>query len=145
MNCALWKKPDSEGYILYCCLVTKSCPTLSNPLDCSLPGSSVHGISQARILEWVAISSSMGSAWPRGRTQAPRIGRWVLYQRATRESQIWNRSKLNTYLLFIEIILVFENFFTFIQILKWELFTWNLCEVHWWAIDTKWSIRNITT
>ena len=41
-----------------CCIVAKSCPTLCNPMDCSLPGSSVHGISQARILEWVNISSS---------------------------------------------------------------------------------------
>ena len=39
-------------------LVTQSCPTLYNPLDCSLPGSSVHGIVQARILEWVAIPFS---------------------------------------------------------------------------------------
>ena len=38
--------------------VTQSCPTLSNPLDCSLPGSSVHGIFQARILEWGAIDFS---------------------------------------------------------------------------------------
>ena len=38
--------------------VTQSCPTLSNPMDCSLPGSSVHGIFQARILEWVAIAFS---------------------------------------------------------------------------------------
>ena len=38
----------------------QSCPTLCNPLDCSRPGSSVHGISQARILEWVDISSSKG-------------------------------------------------------------------------------------
>ena len=35
-------------------LVTQSCPTLCDPMDCSLPGSSVHGISYARILEWVA-------------------------------------------------------------------------------------------
>ena len=35
--------------------VTQSCPTLSDPMDCSLPGSSVHGIFQARVLEWVAI------------------------------------------------------------------------------------------
>ena len=39
-------------------LVTQLCPTLCDPMDCSLPGSSVHGISQARILEWVAISFS---------------------------------------------------------------------------------------
>ena len=43
-------------------LVTQSSPTLYNPMDCSLPGSSVHGILQARILEWVAISFSRGSS-----------------------------------------------------------------------------------
>ena len=40
-----------------CCLLTKSCPTLFNPLDCSLPGSSVHRISQARILDALPFSS----------------------------------------------------------------------------------------
>ena len=44
------------------------CLTLSDPMDCSPPNSSVHGILQARILEWVAISFSMGSCPPRGRT-----------------------------------------------------------------------------
>ena len=55
---------------LPCCyyLVTKSCPTLCDPMDYSLPGSSVHGIIQARILEWGAISSSRGSSWPRDST-----------------------------------------------------------------------------
>ena len=38
--------------------VTQSCPTLSDPMDCSLPGSSVHGVFQARVLEWVAIAFS---------------------------------------------------------------------------------------
>ena len=49
-------------------LVGKLCPTLCHPMDCSLPGSSVHGISKARILEWVAISSSRRSSWPRDQT-----------------------------------------------------------------------------
>ena len=40
------------------CVVAKSCPTLCDPMDCSLPGSCVHGIFQARILKWFAISSS---------------------------------------------------------------------------------------
>ena len=44
--------------------VTQSCPILCSPMDCSLPGYSVHGISQARILEWVAISSYRGSSGP---------------------------------------------------------------------------------
>ena len=48
--------------------VAQSCPTLCNPVDCSPPGSSVHGILQARILEWVAISFSRGSSQPRDRT-----------------------------------------------------------------------------
>ena len=45
--------------------VAQSCPTLCNPIDCSLPGSSVHGIFQAIVLEWVAISFSRGSSRPR--------------------------------------------------------------------------------
>ena len=44
------------------CLIAHSCPTLCDHMDCSPPGSSVHGILQARILEWVAISSSRGSS-----------------------------------------------------------------------------------
>ena len=48
--------------------VSQSCPTLCGPVDCSLPGSSVHGILQARILEWLAISFSRGSSQPRDRT-----------------------------------------------------------------------------
>ena len=41
-----------------CCLVAKSCPTLCDPMDCNPPGTSVHDVSQARMLEWVAISFS---------------------------------------------------------------------------------------
>ena len=57
------------GSYCYCCLVAQSCPTLCNPIDYSRPGSSVHGISQARILEWVAILFSRGSSRPRDQTQ----------------------------------------------------------------------------
>ena len=60
-------------YHLYCCLVAQLCLTLCDPMDCSLPGSSVHGILQARILEWVAISFSRGSSRPRDWTQVSRI------------------------------------------------------------------------
>ena len=44
------------------------CPTLCDPMDCSLPGSSFHGILQARILKWVAISYTRESSWPRDQT-----------------------------------------------------------------------------
>ena len=47
------------------CLVAQSCLALCDPMDCSSPGSSVHGILQARILEWAAIPFSRGSSWPR--------------------------------------------------------------------------------
>ena len=60
----------------------QSCPTLCNPMHRSLPGSSVHGILQARILECVATPSSRGSSQPRDRTcvsYVSGIGRWVLY------------------------------------------------------------------
>ena len=45
--------------------VAQSCPTLSDPVDCSLPGSCIHGIFQARVLEWVAIAFSQGRTRPR--------------------------------------------------------------------------------
>ena len=48
---------------------SQSCPTFCNPMDCSLLGSSVHGIFQARILEWVAISYSRGSSRPNQGTE----------------------------------------------------------------------------
>ena len=50
---------------MYVCSVAKLCPTLCNPVNCNLPGSSVHVISQMRTLEWISISSSRGSPWLR--------------------------------------------------------------------------------
>ena len=60
--------PVSDDLHCCCCwLVAQLCPNLCDPMDCSPPGSSVHGISQARVLEWVAISFSWGSSWPSDR------------------------------------------------------------------------------
>ena len=59
----------------------QSCPILCDPMNCSPPGSSVHGILQARIMEWIAISYSKGSSLPRDQTHLSYvfyIGRWVL-------------------------------------------------------------------
>ena len=69
--------------------VTQSCPTLCDPTDCSLPTSSVHGISQARTLEWVVISVSRGSSQPRDQTQVSCLGRQILYHWASRETHIY--------------------------------------------------------
>ena len=51
----------------------QSCPTPCDPMDCSLPGSSVHGILEARVQEWVAMPFSSGSFQPRDQTQVSEI------------------------------------------------------------------------
>ena len=65
---------------------------LWDPRDCIPPGSSVRGILQARILEWIAISCSKGSSGPRDRTHVFCIGRWILYPL----SHLWSPSKGKT-------------------------------------------------
>ena len=69
--------------------VAQSCPTLFDPMDCSLPPSSVHGIFQARGLAWVAISFSRGSSWPRNWTQVSHIVGRCFTVWATREVCLW--------------------------------------------------------
>ena len=66
--------------------VIRSCPALCDLMDCSLPASSVHGILQARMLEWFVISFSKRSFHPRDQTHVScgfRIGRWIFYHWAT--------------------------------------------------------------
>ena len=67
----IWK--NLKSWETNCCLVPKLCPTLCDHMDCSPPGSSVHGILQARILEWVVSSFSRGSSRPRDLTQVSHI------------------------------------------------------------------------
>ena len=74
------------------CVCAQSRPMLCNPIDCSLPGSSVHRISQKRILEWVVISSSRRSFQPRGWTctsWVSCVGRRVVYPQATWHALGW--------------------------------------------------------
>ena len=66
--------------------VAQLCPTLCNLLDCSLPGSSIHGIFWAGVLEWVAIPFSRGSSWPRDQTLVSCIAGRCFTVWATRES-----------------------------------------------------------
>ena len=66
-------KADDHQIECYVYLVAQSGLTLCNPIDCSPPGSSVHGIPQTRILEWVAIPFSRGSSWPRNQIQVSYI------------------------------------------------------------------------
>ena len=79
--------------------------TLCDPIDCSPPGSSVHGISQARILEWVSMPSSRGSSWPRNPTcisctaggffTAEPLGKPLLYRVLQKNTFVtqWQRSE----------------------------------------------------
>ena len=72
-------------------LVAQLCPTLCDSIDCSLWGSSVHGILPARILEWVTIAFSRGSSWPRKIKPTSPVSpacRWILYCWATGEAHI---------------------------------------------------------
>ena len=87
------KKSESETE------VAQSCLTLCDPVDCSPPGSSIHGIHQARILEWVAVSFSRRSSWPRDWTQVSRIAgrRFTLW--ANKEALLMSLPEINLSLL----------------------------------------------
>ena len=72
--------------------VAQSCPTLCDPMDCSLPGSSIHGIFQARVLDWIAISFSRRSSWLRDWTRVSHsVGRHFTIW-ATREAAASHRT-----------------------------------------------------
>ena len=86
-----WKNPSYAQPPLQCLLpceseVVQLCPALWDSMGCSPPASSIHGIFQARILEWVAISFSRGSSWPRDQTQVSHIAGRLFTIWATREA-----------------------------------------------------------
>ena len=99
-----WSESKRERQISYdiaymWVIVAQLCPTLCDPMDCSLPASFVHGILQARILEWAAISFPRGSSWPRDRTQVSYIASRFFTIWATREAfaYMWNLKKGHRY------------------------------------------------
>ena len=118
--------------------------TLCASMDCSLPGSSVHGIFQARILEWVAISSSKGSSWSRDGTHVFCIsctGRPILYHCAP-----WEAHSLIIMLKLLCII--YKTFFFFLFSFKTHFLCFFLLEKviqrMWpagWLLSWAWSIR----
>ena len=85
-------------------------PTLCNPMDCSPPGSSVCGISQARLPEWVATPFSRGSSWPRGWTRVSHIvGRFFTIW-PTRETAAYDSHESSDHLFYFLQILLLEYF-----------------------------------
>ena len=116
------------------CVSAQSCPTLFDPMDCSLPGSSIHGILQASILEWVAMSSSRGSSWSRDRTliQLPAMQEMqILYCWGTRLhyfSRTWCKVPCNS------------SFQSYLILCK-ETKNWNYFTVMYYERSKHWQIQ----
>ena len=72
--------------------VVQSCPTLCDPVDCNLLGFSIHGILQARILEWIAMSFSRGSSRPRDQTGVSCTAGGFFTSRATKEAPLKSKT-----------------------------------------------------
>ena len=90
--------------------VTQSCLTLCDPMNCNLSGSFVHGIFQARVLEWIAISISSGSSRPRSRTPVSHI--------TGRSFTIWVTREAQNYILTSEYVEIFPLFISLRSIFK---------------------------
>ena len=86
-NSSLYIYTHTHAFV-YVCWVTQSCLTFCKPMDCSPSGSSIHGILQAGILEWVAIPFSTGSSRPRDRTWVSCIAGGFFTIWATREAHL---------------------------------------------------------
>ena len=116
---------------LRACKSLKLCPTLCGPVDCSLPGSSAHGIFQARILEWVAISYSGGSFGPKGQTQVfcvSCIGKRILYHWVTGEALLITTTRIMNKSLPLNAGSVFMHF-TFLPHTSHLQKTWKIPEI----------------
>ena len=95
------RKTVTHGSLKVKVFITQSCSTLSDPMDCSPPGSSVHRTLQVRILEWVAILSSRGSSWPRD---------WTQFCIASRFLTIWATREVYGTLLLLLLLLLLGRF-----------------------------------
>ena len=102
--------------VCVCAKSLQSCPTPCDSMDCSLPGSSVHGILQARILEWVAVTSPRGSSWPRDQTHISCLS--CIGRRGLTTSTTW------VVLSYLPICILFP-------ILKWFYCSYSLLQTLW--------------
>ena len=117
--------------------VAQSCPTLCDPMDCSLPGSSVQGIFQAIVLEWIAISFSRGPSQPRDRTQVSRIVDRHFTVWATRDTYVYVYVYIYIYTQTMTGDFILEGFH--IDIRKNFLYIWSpiLDTMHSWKLYHK--------
>ena len=117
----------SEQHLKVKVIVARSCPTFRNPLDCSRAGSSVRGISQARILEWVALLSTRGPSQPKDRTHISCSGRQFFYPLSRRGSPKQHRAgpywvwiKWTVFFMMIELTFEYVILFYCIEYLKYN-------------------------
>ena len=103
----LYPSPIHDNVLKKSSEVVQSCSTLCDPMDCSLPGSSVHGIFQARVLEWVAVSFSRWSFQPMDRTRVSIIAGRCFTIWATTEDQC---PESNIIQILLEVYPVYQTF-----------------------------------
>ena len=110
--------------------LSQSCLTLCNPIDCSLPGSSVHGIFQVIVLKWIAISFSRGSSQPSARTRVSRIVDRSFTIWATREKHFpkknLHRKKCHGHCF------VVYCWCDPLQLSWWNHYIWEVCSANQW-------------
>ena len=126
-------------FLYYLCLhvhAHSTCPTLCDPIDCRPSGSSVHSISQARILEWAAIFFSRGSSWARDQTHICvfHIDGQILYHWATWEACI----VLNIYFLDLNIYIFLNGILNYFKDVK----VWILLFLYVWMHRLYFSVPN---
>ena len=123
--------------------VAQSCLTLFNPMDCSLPGSSVHGIFQVRTLEWVGISFSRASSPPREQTQVSHIAGRLFAFWATKQlvlfAQLFNGEKhlqFNVSIVQVNIELSVMNLISLLTVTHYSIWLMDM-----WPILTNHSMK----
>ena len=114
------RNDGSFGCVL--CLVAQSCLTLCNSLNCSSPGSSVHGSLQARTLEWVAISFSTGSSQTSDQTCISCIAGRIFTHEAIREAQAFGYVGLNKIEYSFHFFLLLASLSENLKLLTWLAF-----------------------
>ena len=135
------KQSKENNPICCCCLAAKLYPTLLWPHGSSPPGSSVHGTSQARRLEWVAISFSKRSSWPRYQTQVSCIsGRFFTTEPPGKPNPIYNNVKNNKSLrnkciMCIYLMYIDKCIFLYINFSLYIMMFWHLKRPFWLGWD----------
>ena len=137
------------AFCLCVCFVSQSCLTLCSPMDCSPPGSSVHGIFQARLLEWDAISYSRGSSWPRD--QADSLPLSLLWSPVSLGTALnleislridncvfQSMNMINVFIFYLDSILFLLSLYMVFPLVVYRCESWTIKKAECWRTDD-WS------